>query len=79
MHIQSELHVSYISKLPDLYDEQYELGYWDGYVEAERIARGNPESSSNDSSKPPNSTKPSIIILHEFISVVIRSPRPLLP
>ena len=33
-----ELQASYTSKLLGLYDEQYEQGYWAGYVEGERVA-----------------------------------------
>ena len=55
---QSELQTSCISKLPNLYDEQYELGYWVGYAQVERIAHGDTEPSSDDASEPPNSMEP---------------------
>ena len=35
-----ELHVSYNTKLPGLYDEWYEQGYWAGYEEVKRVANG---------------------------------------
>ena len=57
VRVQPELQESYISKLPGLYDEQYELGYWVSYAEAEQIACGDPESSSDDAS-PPNTMEP---------------------
>ena len=51
--MQFELQASYISKLPGLYDEQYELGYWVDYAEVERIAHKDPKPSSDDASSLP--------------------------
>ena len=58
MRKQSELQASCISKLPNLYDEQYELGYWVVYAQAERIAHGDLEPFSDDASEPLNSMEP---------------------
>ena len=33
-----ELQALYTAKLPGLYDELFELGYWAGYAEGERNA-----------------------------------------
>ena len=41
----AELQADYKSKLLGLYDEQYKLGYWVGYVEGDRDARRGHEES----------------------------------
>ena len=51
----SELQASYNKKLLGLYQEQYGMGYWAGYAEAERIMHG-PELSIADTPKLTRST-----------------------
>ena len=52
VRVLKELHASYNAKLPGLYAEQSEYGYWVGYDEAEQIAHRDPKPSSKDASKP---------------------------
>ena len=46
--VLTELQASYNAKLLGLYAEQYEYGYWVGYDEVGRIARGDLKPSSED-------------------------------
>ena len=55
VQVLSKLQASYNAKLPRIYQDQYELGYWAGYVEAERVACGYLELSSEDAPKPTRS------------------------
>ena len=52
VRVLSKLQASYNTKLLGLYEEQYELGYSVGYAEAERIAHGDQDPSSEDSPEP---------------------------
>ena len=56
--VLAELQASYMTKLPSLYDEQFELGYWAGYTKGERNAIDGLKSSSKDGLEPTCSTKP---------------------
>ena len=44
----AELHASYTGKLPGLYEEKFELGYWSKYAEGERNAINGLKLSSED-------------------------------
>ena len=43
-----ELHASYTAKLPGLYEEKFELGYWSRYAEGERNTINGLKLSSED-------------------------------
>ena len=57
MRVILELQASYNAKLPCIYQDQYELGYWVGYAEVERIALGDLELSMEDAPKPTRNTE----------------------
>ena len=46
VRVLTELQSSYTFKLSDLYDEQYELGYWVGYAKGECVTLGRQEEST---------------------------------
>ena len=53
----AKMQASYTSKLPGLYREQYELGYWVGYAEGERVALGGQEESPGSTSEETQNTE----------------------
>ena len=57
VRVLSELQASYNAKLPGIYQNWYELGYWFRYVEVDRIAYGDLELSREDASEPTHSMK----------------------
>ena len=46
--VAMKLQASFNAKLPSLYAQQYEYGYWDGYTEVERLVGGDYESPTED-------------------------------
>ena len=50
--VLKELQASYNAKLPSIYAEQYEHGYWASYAEAKRIASGDCEPPIRDAAEP---------------------------
>ena len=48
----TELQASYNAKLPELYAQQFEARYWEGYVEAECVAKGVRDSSTKEIVEP---------------------------
>ena len=58
VRVLAKLQASYMAKLPSLYDEQFEQGFWVRYTEGERNAIDGPESSSEDGLEPTCSTEP---------------------
>ena len=50
--VATELQASYNAKLPGLYLQPYEFGYWHGFTEAERLIGGVRDSPIEDVVEP---------------------------
>ena len=67
----AQLQASYTAKLPNLYDEQFELSYWVGYAKGERNAINGPELSSDDGLVPTCSTEPAELAREEALVLLV--------
>ena len=48
IRVATKLQASFNAKLPSLYAQQYQYGYWDGYIAVEQLVGGDCESPTED-------------------------------